>query len=120
MPGIAGIINLNQTQEENKLKVIEAMANALSHSSACLRETISFDNGALAAVRLNVFPFHGLMAEDKSTALTFWGYLWNEEELRQKTGTHFNTSLKICISCLTSVGFAHPVTSFQSYFAAKA
>ncbi len=92
MPGIAGIINLSQTMEMgDKKRDIRRMSNILSHTSPCSEEVTVFDNGAMAAVHLKLYPFHGLLAEDATNILAFWGYLWDEQGLRHESGQDFKS-----------------------------
>ena len=101
MPGLAGFIDLNQTKDiAETRRDIERMSNILSHTSPCSEELTVFDNGAMAAVHLQVYPLHGLLSEDTSTALAFWGYLWDQEDLRKRTGLHFGNIRDVSIGQL--------------------
>ena len=92
MPGLAGFINFSRTKDVSETRRdMERMSNLLAHTSPCSEEVIAFDNGALAAVRLEAHPFHGLLSEDKTTTLAFWGYLWDHEDLKKRTGLNFGS-----------------------------
>ena len=90
MPGIAGIVDSNRTRKSSEIKAdIEHMAKDLSHTSPCSQEIICFDHGSMAAVRLEVYPYHGLLAGNEKYVLAFWGYLWDQEGLKKRTGLKF-------------------------------
>ena len=90
MPGLAGFINFSRTKDVSETRRdMERMSNLLAHTSHCSEEVLAFDNGALSAVNLQVHSLQGLLSEDKTTNLAFWGYLWDHEDLKKKTGLNF-------------------------------
>ena len=90
MPGLAGFISFSRTMDVAETRRdMERMSNLLAHTSPCSEEVIAFDNGALSSVNLEAHPLHGLLSEDKTTTLAFWGYLWDHEDLKKRTGLNF-------------------------------
>jgi asparagine synthase (glutamine-hydrolysing) len=101
MPGIAGVIDFNGTRERVEIKRdIEYMSDALSHTSPCSEEVTVFDNGAFAAIRLEVYRLHGLLFEDKTTTLAFWGYIWDQGDLKKRLGLDFGNIRDVSIGQL--------------------
>ena len=88
MPGIAGIVDFNQDSASMD-KQIRRMVQILNHTSPSDEEVYISDHAALAAVHLRVYPFHDLVAEDTNTAIAFGGYLWDQEDLKKRTGLNF-------------------------------
>ncbi|MDY7035594.1 MAG: asparagine synthase-related protein [Thermodesulfobacteriota bacterium] len=88
MPGIAGIVDFNQNSASTDTQV-RHMMQILNHTSPCNEEVHVSDYAALGAVGLKVYPFHDLLAEDINTAIAFWGYLWDYEDLKKRTGLNF-------------------------------
>ena len=85
MPGIAGIVDFNQDKASIG-KQIGHMVKILNHTAPSEEEVYALDYAALGAVRLKVYPFHDLVAADEDTVCAFWGYLWDQEDLKRRTG----------------------------------
>ena len=88
MPGIVGIVDFNLGSASVD-KQVRRMVKILNHTSPSNEEVYVADHAGLGAVRLKVYPLHDLLAEDENTALAFWGYLWDHEDLKKKTGLNF-------------------------------
>lgn len=88
MPGIVGIVDFNQDSASID-KQIRRMVKILNHTSPAEEDVYISDHAALGAVHLRVYPFHDLVAEDTNTAIAFWGYLWDHEDLKKRTGLNF-------------------------------
>lgn len=99
MPGIAGIVDFNQ---ETPLidKHVRRMVRILNHTSPSDEEVYVTENAGMGAVRLNVYPFHDLVAQNGNTAIAFWGYLWDREDLKMRTGLDFLSIRDVSIAQL--------------------
>jgi asparagine synthase (glutamine-hydrolysing) len=98
MPGIAGLIIFKQTPDKADVKRdVDRMSDILCHTSPCFSEKICFESGAIAAVRPDAYSCHGLVSENETASVAFWGYLWNDDELQIKSGLHFGSLREIPI-----------------------
>ena len=94
MPGIAGIIQFDpQRSAEEIREELESISRLLSAhpGQRAIAEVASFEHGAMAAVRLEDSRHKSLCAEDAAATLVFWGHLWDEDELRRKSGMAFKS-----------------------------
>ncbi|OEU63061.1 MAG: hypothetical protein BBJ57_12605 [Desulfobacterales bacterium PC51MH44] len=80
MPGIAGIVDFRADSIQMDQN-IRRMAKILNHTSPSAEEIYILNHAALAAVRIENYPYHNLIAQNEQIALVFWGYLGNHEEL---------------------------------------
>ncbi len=88
MPGIAGVAAW--TPGDSSIdKLVRQMVTMLNHTSPSVEEIRVTDQAALGAVRLTVYPFRDLVAEDEHTMLSFWGYLWDQDDLKRRSGDVF-------------------------------
>ena len=99
MPGIVGIVNFDKDPRSID-QTIKRMVKILHHTSPSEEDICILNHTALAAVRLKVYSFRDLVAEDKGTALAFWGYLWDQEDLRKRTGIRFENIRDVSIGHL--------------------
>ncbi len=99
MPGIAGIVDFNQDSASID-KQIRRMVKILNHTSPAEEDVYISDHAALGAVHLRVYPFHDLVAEDTNTAIAFWGYLWDQEDLKKRTGLNFQNMEDVSVGNL--------------------
>ncbi|MDL1969041.1 MAG: asparagine synthase-related protein [Deltaproteobacteria bacterium] len=88
MPGIAGIVDFKQDGASTDTQ-IRRMVKILNHTSPAEEEIYIAKHAAIGAVRLKVYSLQNLVAEDTNTAITFWGYLWDQEDLKKRTGLNF-------------------------------
>lgn len=99
MPGIAGIVDFDK-DNASVGKQIRRMVKSLHHTSPSDDELYISVHAGLGAVRLNVYPFRDLVAKDEDIALAFWGYLWDQEGLKKRTGLDFQNITDIPIGQL--------------------
>lgn len=99
MPGIAGIVDFN-LDNASISKQIRRMVKILNHTSPSHEEEYISDHAALGAIRLKVYPFHELVVEDKNTAIAFWGYLWNPDNLKKSIDLNFGKRKDVSIGTL--------------------
>jgi len=99
MPGIVGIVNFDKDPRSID-QTIKRMVKILYHTSPSEEDICILNHTALAAVRLKIYSFRDLVAEDKDTALAFWGYLWDQEDLRKRTGIDFGNIRDVSIGQL--------------------
>lgn len=85
MPGIAGIVNFDKTNASID-KQIRRMVKILNHISPSSEDVCILGHAALGVPRLKEYSFQDLVAKDKNTAIAFWGYLWDQEDLKKRTG----------------------------------
>jgi asparagine synthase (glutamine-hydrolysing) len=97
MPGIVGIVDYS---EDSALvgQHIKHMMGILNHTSPSDMEICILDEAALGVVRLKIYPFHNLVTEDKHNVIVFWGYLWDEEDLKKRTGLWFGSLKDISVA----------------------
>jgi asparagine synthase (glutamine-hydrolysing) len=88
MPGIAGIVDFDKDKASID-KEIRRMVKILNHTSPSDEEIYVSDHAALGAVRLKAYSFHDLVAADEDTLVVFWGYLWDQENLKRRAGFDF-------------------------------
>lgn len=85
MPGIAGLIESKENRRTLE-PAVKAMAEALDHTSCCVKEFVVSDGAAMAAVRPDVYSVSDFTAEDNDHALAFWGQVWDMEDLLKRSG----------------------------------
>jgi asparagine synthase (glutamine-hydrolysing) len=89
MPGIAGIVSFS-SKKASMDKDIRRMVTILDHTSPSAQEICVTDHAAIGTVGLKVHSLHGLVAENSSTTLAFWGCLWNREDLKKRIGDDYS------------------------------
>lgn len=99
MPGIVGIVDFNQDSASID-KQLRRMVRILNHTSPSDEEVYVSEHASLGAVKLKIYSYQELIAEDEITSLAFWGYLWDQEDLKKRTGLNFENIRDVSIGRL--------------------
>lgn len=99
MPGIVGIVDYNRDNVRID-KQIRKMVKILNHTSPSEDQLYISKHAAIGAVRLKSYPFHDLISEDENITLAFWGYLWDQDDLKKRTNFDFGNMKEVSISKL--------------------
>ena len=99
MPGIAGIVDFGRDSASID-KQIERVVKILNHTSPSDEEVYVSDYAALGAVKLKIYSYQELISEDERFAIAFWGYLWDHEDLKKRTGLNFGNIKDVSVGNL--------------------
>jgi asparagine synthetase B (glutamine-hydrolysing) len=80
LPGIVGIVDY--TEEPFLIGMtVNSMLDILNSPSELIKETCIVSNAGFGLVRFNNDSSHKIVEEDENIVLTFWGNLWDKEDL---------------------------------------